>query len=340
MLNVINGSGLFGRLKRLIATRLERSAFGSAPRRRTDPSGKRVIIHAGFRKTGTTTVQALLDDNIDHLHPHLGVITRTSDPSTDALHRAGRDYAKIPTAASAMAVRHAARRIDARIRRMPQSTILLSEENIIGHYIVAPAGDVFSVAADVLSILEEEFCGHDLAFVFTTRQRDKWLRSSYNQDVKFHKFPGSYDDWMKVQGTCRDIDDGRRLLEDKLRSPVVFMAMETDLSEGRFLGLSLLEMAGVPSKVTAALRQPAPRNASLGGAELEFMREINGLDLPFSITHRIVTVVQNRKDLFSAPVRQGTDRSADRSAPAQPARAMAPAGQSPDQAEHRDGPPK
>nr|WP_162623793.1 hypothetical protein [Paracoccus saliphilus] len=268
-------------------------------RRQTSPTGKTVFIHAGFRKTGTTTVQSLLEDNQRIFSSEIGIITRNTSPNTNALHLAGRDYAKKESAQTSARLRYAARDIDKEIRKMPQSRIIISEENMIGLSIVCPGGDIFDVAARSLSIIKNELSGHKLVFIFSTRHRTSWLRSCYNQDVKVHKFTGEYSEWLSINGICRNWDEGHAAIEATLQQPIIFYPMEEDLSEDRFLGQKLLETVGINSKTMHIVEKPILKNASLNDVELEFMREINKLDLPFSITHKIRKAVQKRPDLFA-----------------------------------------
>jgi hypothetical protein len=76
------------------------------------------------------------------------------------------------------------------------------------------------------------------------------------------------------------------------------------------LGRALLEEAGYDDEAIAALPVPARQNESLSPAQLDLMREINALDLPFSVTGRIADAVERRPDLFAAPERPAPARAA------------------------------
>lgn len=271
------------------------------PGRRPPRSVKTIIVHPGFRKTGTTTVQTMLRRNEALLSPHIGVVTRWTVPSSEAMHKAGQRFTTSPGPATARAVRRAARAMSAAIAAMPQSVVLLTDENIIGRRIVSDGRDVFDMAAETLALVERAFAGHDVRFVLTTRRRSGWMRSCYNQDVKRHKFAGDIDAWMARHDACRDWEEGERVLAAALTAPVRFVPMEADLAEGRYLGRSILELAGLPEALLDALVPAPAQNPSLHAVQLDFIREVNALDLPYGVTARIVDIVRRRDDLFSPP---------------------------------------
>lgn len=288
------------RAPRAIAKRGSDAAFDIMTRLKPapTPSGKTVILHPGLRKTATTTIQAMMSANADLIEDHVAVLRRFTTPSMDEMHRAGHIYANDPGPETARAVRRAARRMDAAIRALPQRVVILSDENVAGRVIQAEGRDIFNLIGDVIAILEDEFAGHEIKVALGTRSRDQWLRSFWNQDVKRHKFSGDFDAWMARNGACRDHEAGLRYLRDRVSAEVHEMPMERDLEPDRMLGQTLLEMAGLPAETIATLR-PAPHsNRSLDAVQLDLIREINALDLPFGVTSRIVDVILKRRDLL------------------------------------------
>jgi hypothetical protein len=290
----------FGRMPRAVGRRLGDALFDLRPRMRR-ASGKTVVVHPGFRKTGTTTIQTMLRENEALLAEHVGVVMRWSTPSSEAMHKAGQRLAAAPGPATARAFRRAARSMSAAIRALPQPVVILTDENIIGRRIVAGDRDVFDMAAAALAIVEEEFAAHELRIVLTTRERSGWLRSCYNQDVKRHKFCGDLDAWLTAHEGCRDWEQGAPVLAAALSAPVRFLQMEDDLAEGRFLGRAILETAGLTEAVLDRVAPPSRQNPSLDAVQLELIREFNALDLPYGVTGRIVDVVRRRRDLLRHP---------------------------------------
>jgi hypothetical protein len=288
------------RAPRAVAKRGSDAVFDIATRVKPapSPSGKTVILHPGLRKTATTTIQAMMSANAGLIGDHVAVVQRFSTPSMDEMHRAGHLYANDPGPETARAVRRAARRMDAAIRSLPQPVVILSDENVAGRVIYAQGRDIFDLVGDVLAIFEDEFAGHEIKVALGTRSRDRWLRSCWNQDVKRHKFTGDFDAWMVRNGACRDHEAGIRDVRDRVSAEVHEMPMERDLEPDRVLGQTLLEIAGLPAERIAALRPAPHRNPSLDTVQLDLIREINGLDLPFGVTSRIVDVILSRRDLL------------------------------------------
>lgn len=162
------------------------------------------------------------------------------------MHKAGQNFAAAPGQGTARAVRRAARKISAAIRQMPQPVVIVTDENIIGRHITVGDRDIFDMAAAALRIIEEAFSEHDLQIVLTTRERRGWMRSCYNQDVKRHKFAGDLEEWLATHDCCRDWEEGAKALEAALRAPARVLPLADDLAEGRFLGQTMLQIAGLP----------------------------------------------------------------------------------------------
>ena len=112
-----------------------------------------------------------------------------------------------------------------------------------------------------------------------------------------HKCTESFSDWLNLNGSVRDWEEGLSVVKQSVDAPIYFVDMKEDLTGARFLGHSLLEMADIPAEVYPSLRQPERQNESLTPEELEFMRAINGLDLSFEVTHKIAAILQEQRRL-------------------------------------------
>jgi len=304
MTSRLTGPGRLRRLPGALSRRVADTVFDlqtALPHRR-GPSGKSVIVHPGLRKTGTTTIQAMLRENEALLANHVAALGRFTTPSTEEMHRAGHSFAQAPGPATAREVRRAARRMARTLHHVPQRTVILTDENLAGRRLVSGGRDFFDLAAEVLPILEEELAEHAPRFVLTTRERGGWLQSCYNQDVKRHKYAGEYEAWLEENAACRDWEAGAAIVRAALHSPTFFVPMERDREGGRFLGQTLLEIAGLPDEVLARVTAGPRSNPSLDPVQIELIREINALDLPHSVTREVVDVIRRRRDLLrSAP---------------------------------------
>lgn len=260
---------------------------------------KKVICHFGFRKAGSTTVQAMLRANSSLIQDHVGLVLRTTDPSTDDLRATGVAYTKGHDRTSLLDLKAAASDLAEAIGRLPQEAVILSDENVIGNKVMLDGRDIFAMAAEILPVLEDEWRGFDVSFVFYTRERQAWLRSCYSQAVKWHRSTEIYEAYLAANGSCRSWQQGEAALTASVRSPVHFVRMEDDLAGGGMLGRTLLDMAGVPAEVQSKMEPAAAQNQSPTVQQLELMREINSLKLGWDTSHAVARIIERRRDLFA-----------------------------------------
>ncbi|WP_299355064.1 sulfotransferase [uncultured Shimia sp.] len=145
----------------------------------------KIIIHAGFHKTGTSSVQATLRHNRTNLKPHaaLALKWRIKD-----LTHAMRGYSTWPDPISLMKVTH---RLDQWLNDMPDLKnrgLIVSAEELAGHMPGREEIADYSAAAVLAREIRDAFVRRyrqpDLHFVYTTRAASSWLNSAYWEHVK------------------------------------------------------------------------------------------------------------------------------------------------------------
>ncbi|KIN73999.1 sulfotransferase family protein [Sulfitobacter guttiformis] len=146
---------------------------------------RKIVIHAGFHKTGTSTVQAFLRANRKALLPVLAVRLKGQ---MQELMSATRGYS---TYGTDDALDKVTRRFDALLADlpgMPRRALLLSAEELSGH--MPGRGDLAQYnAAPVLAYqywerAQAAFPNTPVAFCFAIRDPDAWQHSAWAEHVK------------------------------------------------------------------------------------------------------------------------------------------------------------
>jgi len=147
--------------------------------------GPRVIVHAGFHKTGTTSVQKFLRANGKHIYPRCALVLP----------------GRLRKGAALMAVRYSRFGTDAlldqygsdlhevlsKIERKNRA-VLISDENIAGRMPGQDGQLTYSATSALMARTEDVICDiygaeTDVVFHFTTRAPQDWLRSTYKHNL-------------------------------------------------------------------------------------------------------------------------------------------------------------
>ncbi len=143
---------------------------------------KRLVVHAGFHKTGTTTIQKTLAAHRKLLRPHMNIMLRSG---MVALCEAARAWSVSHSALDLGLVRYEAALL---AERWDQDTVLLSSEDLSGHmpgrrglvdYSAAP-----TLAAAMVNAWQAARPGMAITLVYTTRAPEPWLASCHVQHLR------------------------------------------------------------------------------------------------------------------------------------------------------------
>jgi len=166
----------------------------------------RIIIHAGFHKTGTTTVQKTLRANRDVLRTHCRIILR---PGMVALCEAARAYsvsrsqtdlAMIGYEAAALADGWSARGKD----------IVISSEDLAGHMPGRRGLTAYDATPRIMQTMCEAFAAaapdSEQTLYFTTRAAAPWLRSCYVQHLRATRITQDADEYAANMAGSANLD--------------------------------------------------------------------------------------------------------------------------------------
>lgn len=239
---------------------------------------RHIVFHLGFRKTGTTTIQAMLADLPDDLvHGRfIAPRSRLTSPWRKAIFahtRGNRRKGLGPIEAAAIDLRDA---LAARLE--PQ--VIISDENLVGSSVTVRDGStIFDWTADILPIIARVFDGWRIDIVLYTRDLEKWLASCYNQEVKRRGQTRRYADWRARIPASVNWEDGLAKVRGATDLPLHVFSMEEEVRGPTILGAGLLRVAGVSDADIARIPEPARRNESLSPRRLELTRRLNYLGI-------------------------------------------------------------
>lgn len=219
----------------------------------------RFTIHAGFHKTGTTTLQLLLRKNKALLSDHAQILLRD-----DMLRvcTAARGYSATKSALDLGLVQYELAEVLEGLPNTPQD-IILSSEDLAGYmpgrrnvkdYAAAPP--LMMALADTILALHP---GAEITFFFTTRAAQPWLRSCYAQHLKVVRMVMSGDDYMRDFAASADLDQIVDAVAAAVpQARVDSIALETAGPDRLGPLDTLLSLANIPQAICTQIA-PVPR---------------------------------------------------------------------------------
>lgn len=169
----------------------------------------RIVIHAGFHKTGTTSVQAMLRENSERLDPHVRVYLKESFADlTDA----ARAFSIKPREDTLAAVADAATAFFSGCDADDPRALLMASEDLSGHMPGRHGLDCYDGAGLVMRALSEAAFSRfgadaDVTFYFSTRARDSWLRSTWWQNLRSTRLGLDLHEYRAQFDAARSLDD-------------------------------------------------------------------------------------------------------------------------------------
>ncbi|WP_368184892.1 hypothetical protein [Aestuariibius sp. HNIBRBA575] len=223
-------------------------------------TARRIIIHAGFHKTGTTTIQNFLRHNGKLIYPHSAMLLP----------------GKLRSAAAAMALRYSstgravyATSFGEELREMMSNisvgkrSVLISDENLIGRMPGRDGQLGYPKITDLILCLRDAVLDSfgpdlDIHYVFTTRDRDAWLQSLYQHNVTRGRLTQNYDEFDATLRPYADLAPLVEGLKEHLGAQNVHAFDLADLAKMPFGPASpIVDLLSLPAKKGAQL-QPVP----------------------------------------------------------------------------------
>lgn len=274
---------------------------------RKGQGARRLIVHLGVQKTGSTSIQRHLHRNADALARHLVVRTPEEGSPMRPLGRAAIGYSLQPSADRASALKLAFRAV---LDTLPGNDlpVLISHENLAGA-MPGNGGEtrLYPALPQIAALLEQEARDFAVDFVIYTRNQKTWLPSVWAQAVRTDGYGRSLVEFQAETADLPGWGDLIRRMTAKLGDRLTRFRLEDEADLLR-PGRQLLRHAGLDDAMTCALDPlDGPTNRRLNGGATEFLRRLNGLSLNPQAHVRIVDLVARAEHLFAAdPSPQGT----------------------------------
>ncbi len=223
----------------------------------------RLVIHAGFHKTGTTSIQSTLRSNRHLLSRHLRVLLKKD---FEPLTRAARAFSLDPDALTLAAVTREAEATFGALAPADPRPVLMSSEDLSGHLPGRHGLDRYDAASLVMTQLAEVAFARfgedlDLVFYFSTRGQEAWLRSTWWQNLRSSRLTLDYESYARKIALAADLP---AVLEEIAAAVAPARIVSGALEEAASLPLGpagpLLELAGLPGRAMARMTQPPPAN--------------------------------------------------------------------------------
>ena len=245
--------------------------------------GLRLIVHAGFHKTGTTHLQKTLGRNRDALAPHACLFLRED---MEGLCDAARAYSARPDPVElGLFDYEMALFCEGLLALDAAPLVLMSSEDLAGHvpgrhglwgYEHAP-----KLMARMWAIVLECLPGASVQFWFTTRDTPSWTNSAYGQNVRATRFTMTREAYVaRLAHQGFDLrDEVARIAAAVAPAPVDHACLDQigDLPLGP--AGAFLAHAGLGPGVMDQMRIAQGRNPSLPGEIIDQMLALNCSDL-------------------------------------------------------------
>jgi hypothetical protein len=224
----------------------------------------RIILHAGFHKTGTSSLQAILARHRAALLPHARLVLH--DEMADVLKRATRfavggdpfDLAGFNAAFVALCERLAAE---------GHQTLILSCEGLSGRTPGKKGINDYSAAlplAQAMSACVKAVFGAkaEQHFLYTTRDAESWLYSAWRHNLAGYRVTEDFDSF---RSTCAKAADFPALIANLTtalpRATLTSVALEEIQAEPAGPAEAVLRLLDLPAGLRASIRDIGVRNA-------------------------------------------------------------------------------
>lgn len=264
-------------------------------------AARRLILHLGLHKTGSTAIQRHLNRNAEALAHRLVIRTPEEGSPTRPLGRAALAYSLAPGKATETALRDA---VAGLLSSLPDNDlpVLISHENIAGA-MPGKGGetDLYPVLPQILRLIREAAPSFSIEFVYYTREMRAWRPSVWSQLVRTEGYQGDYAAFDAEIGELPGWGDlDRRLRQAAGPCQLTRLRLE-DETVPRRPGRQLLRHAGLSDAEIDGLRQlEGDANERLSATSTEFMRLLNGLSIHPHARRRVSDLVGRAQHLFAA----------------------------------------
>lgn len=243
---------------------------------------RQILLHPGFHKTGTSSMQHFLWINRETLAPYFELrMLRHLKPVVKlaALYSRGDNP---------LALVDMVDLLDAAFHEFPVRTdrdLLISCEGLCGHLPgwpnVKDYGAVPTLMTYLAGYLTDRFPDAQVKILFTTRNSYDWLFSAYRHHLKGQRLTMSFDEFQVTFGDAADLNAIIQEVSDALAPlPVSVMSMADALRHPLGPGAALVDQMAVPQAVRDTLIPVGKGNEGPDDALWAQFLKLNRSNLP------------------------------------------------------------
>jgi hypothetical protein len=272
-----------------------------AAAQRQQDAGRRLIVHLGVQKTGSTAIQRHLQRNAAALADTLVIRTPQQGTPMRPLGRAAVAFSLNNHADSRTALRIALKDV---LETLPANDlpVLLSHENLAGA-MPGNGGEtrLYPALPEIARLIVETAKGFSTDFVIYTRELADWRRSVWAQAIRSDGYDRDYADFAADTATITGWDNLHARMAAAVGAERVCLYRIEDETSPERPGRQLLRHAGLAERRIDALSPlENPRPPRLSAASLEFLRHLNGLALNPHARGKVADLVDRTQHLFTA----------------------------------------
>lgn len=237
---------------------------------------RRIILHAGFHKTGTSTVQKFLRTNRVALRKQVALRLRWHMKDLISATR-GYSTDRDPLTLIKVQSRFGALMND--LPGMPRRTLIISAEELAGHLPGRGALADYAAAPVLLyafwEIAKTRYPKAEIMVYLSTRAPQTWLASAYWEHVKSSDMTMDFDAFAEKYHSAANLT----AMVDEVTSRVPVAVRTHALEDCADLPFGpvdpLLDLCDVPDDIRAALVPEPPANTRPKPGVLETLLEVN-----------------------------------------------------------------
>ena len=217
---------------------------------------QQILLHPGFHRTGTSSMQHLLWLNREALAPHL-TIRLTRHFKTVA-----RLCTRYSTTQNPLDLTDMIGELDTAFAQEPVPTgrnLLISSEmfcgEVPGHGVVADYSAAPTLITYLVGYLQERFPDANIRVIMTTRDPDEWLFSAYRHVLRRSRVTMTREDFAKTYKTVANFDAILQNISESIDPvEVLFLPLNHSLKNALGPGAALVDQLPLPNAVRAALK--------------------------------------------------------------------------------------
>ena len=265
-----------------------------------------VVFHAGFHKTGTTSLQDALHLHTAALAPLFAVQTRARSPALLAAADAARDLSVAQPTATPQAARNLAARLQrwaATLHLHPGQSLLVSSEDFSGHipgrFGVPDYRAALPITVAIRTTIRQSLPQHRLIFLFTTREPASWLHAIHWQLSRHDELTLGPRRFARAHAAAADFAPLLATLRAEMPDTPVLEADLAGLARRRLGPVeALYDAARLPQALRDTLPPPPHANRTPPHDLARVFVKLNRSDLPRSEIRRLKRDMLAAEDLL------------------------------------------